>query len=277
MTKPFLKWVGGKGRLLSQLLPFFPTNFNRYHEPFLGGGAVFFHLSPKSASISDSNPELINTYQCVRDNLDLLITILQEHKSKHCTEYYLQIRSSVFDNPVKRAARFIYLNKTCFNGLYRVNKSGQFNVPMGDYKKPLICDEATLRSASELLQRADISCEVSNYIAVKDRAQPGDFIYFDPPYHPISKTSNFTSYTFSAFTLEDQVDLRHLFADLSNKGIKAALSNSCCDVIKELYQEFCIHEINAPRSINCKGSKRGEVKEVLITNYPVINFSEDWA
>jgi DNA adenine methylase len=266
-AQPFLKWVGGKSRLIPQYQPHFPAKFDIYFEPFLGGGAVFFHLNPRTAMISDLNPELINTYNCIGENLEELIALLQKHKASHSAEYYQKIRMGNPRDRTERAARFIYLNKTCFNALYRVNKAGQFNVPMGKYKNPGICNEPVLRAASEVLQSESIACYNQPYTNVQIYAGKGDFVYFDPPYHPISETSKFTSYTKDSFGKEDQVILRDLFAELARKGVKVMLSNSYCDFVKDLYRDFSIHEITAARSINCNRTKRGAIKELLITSY----------
>jgi DNA adenine methylase len=270
-VQPFLKWCGGKSRLISQYQPYFPTEFNNYFEPFLGGGAVFFHLAPKSARISDLNPDLINAYRCVRDEVENLISLLQKHKVNHNLDYYKTVRESSYTSPTQKAAQFIYLNKTCFNGLHRVNKSGKFNVPMGSYKNPRICDAEGLRRVSQVLQNKDIVCEAMHYHSASYLAQPGDFVYFDPPYVPISNTSNFTAYTKESFKsgdpMAEQVVLKDIFADLAHKGVKVMLSNSYCDFVKDLYRDFSIHEITAARSINCDRTKRGAIKELLITSY----------
>ncbi|MBW4637005.1 MAG: DNA adenine methylase [Gloeocapsa sp. UFS-A4-WI-NPMV-4B04] len=264
--RPFLKWAGGKSKLIKQYIPYFPKKFKTYYEPFLGGGAVFFHLQPKNAVITDINLELINVYRCVRDNLAELILLLEKHQYNHSKEYYYQIRSSKNINELERAARIIYLNKTCFNGLYRENSKGEFNVPMGRYKKPNICDLDTIRSASVALQSTVIEVrafeDVLNYAKTSD-----DFIYFDPPYYPLSCTSNFTAYSSYSFNEYDQIRLKDTFVELAERGVKVMLSNSDCSFIRELYSKFKIYEITASRSINSNAKKRGMITEVLVTSY----------
>lgn len=264
--RPFLKWAGGKSKLIKQYIPYFPKNFKTYYEPFLGGGAVFFHLQPKNAVITDINLELINVYRCVRDNLAELILLLEKHQYNHSKEYYYQIRSSKNINELERAARIIYLNKTCFNGLYRENSKGEFNVPMGRYKKPNICNLDTIGSASVALQSTVIEVrafeDVLNYAKTSD-----DFVYFDPPYYPLSSTSNFTAYSSYSFNEYDQIRLRDTFVELAKRGVKVMLSNSDCSFIRELYSKFKIYEITASRAINSNTKKRGGITEVLVTSY----------
>ncbi|MCT7951815.1 DNA adenine methylase [Ancylothrix sp. C2] len=264
--RPFLKWAGGKTQLLEQYQPYFPASLETYYEPFLGGGAVFFNWQPKQAFLSDINGELINTYCCVRDEVEALIMLLQEHQLKHNKDYYYEMRAGGCGSNLERAARFIYLNKTCFNGLYRENSKGQFNVPVGRYKNPSICNPDLLRSASAALKFAQI--EVKSFDAVLELARDSrDFVYFDPPYHPISNTSNFTSYSRFSFSENDQIRLKDTFAILANRGVKVMLSNSDCFLIRELYQDFKIHVISASRSINSNTKKRGKITELLITSY----------
>lgn len=265
LPRPFLKWAGGKSKLIAQYIPYFPKTFTTYYEPFLGGGAVFFHWQPKVAVLSDINPELVNVYCCVRDNVNDLIELLTEHQQKHNQEYYYQLRSHDPDSNLERAARFIYLNKTCFNGLYRENAKGQFNVPMGRYKNPKICNPELLTTASFLLQNAEI--KVRPFQDILKLATEQDFVYFDPPYYPISKTSNFTAYSRYDFTEANQIELKQVFKALAENNVKVMLSNSDCPFIRELYQEFNIHTINAARMINSKASQRGKITELLITSY----------
>jgi DNA adenine methylase len=261
--RPFLKWAGGKGQLIQQYLPYFPQQFSTYYEPFLGGGAIFFHLLPKRSLLMDINPELVNVYCCVRDKVELLIALLQEHRKHHCLDYYYQVRAQIEVSEIERAARLIYLNKTCFNGLYRENSKGQFNVPMGSYKNPMICDAELLRAVSLVLQSTRI--EVCPFEVVLDYAKSQqDFVYFDPPYHPISATSKFTSYNRYSFSSEDQIRLRDTFAILVNRGVKVMLSNSDCPFIRDLYKDFTIHTISASRAINSNARKRGKISELLI-------------
>ena len=264
--RPFLKWVGGKSKLIPQYQPYLPQGYSAYHEPFLGGGALFFHLLPQRAVLSDINEELVNTYQCVRDRVDELIILLREHRDRHSRDYYYHIRGCGFNSRIERAARLIYLNKTCFNGLYRENASGLFNVPMGRYKNPRIFDPDLLKAAAIALKSASI--QVDSFESILKRANTAqDFVYFDPPYAPISDTSKFTGYTRYPFLEKEQVSLRDVFIELSRRGVKVMLSNSDCPFIRDLYQGFNIHSIMAPRSINSKAQQRGAIPEVLITSY----------
>lgn len=266
--RPFLKWAGGKGQLLSQYEPFFPQNFTTYYEPFLGGGAIFFRLSPRHAVLTDINPELVNVYCCVRDRVENLIKLLEQHQRFHGPEYYYQVRSQPGQTAVERAARFIYLNKTCFNGLYRENSKGQFNVPIGRYKDPRICHPELLRSVSQALRHTQIA--EAKFDAVLQFAHSNrDFVYFDPPYYPISLTSRFTEYNRYAFNEAEQIRLRDTFAELAQRGVKVMLSNSDCDFIRDLYRDFPIYTITASRSINSNARKRGKITEVLVTSYEI--------
>jgi DNA adenine methylase len=264
--RPFLKWAGGKGQLIAQYIPHFPKRFSTYHEPFLGGGAIFFHLQPQQARLTDINPELVNVFCCVRDRVEELITLLQQHRDRHSPEYYSALRAQPMNSDLERAARLIYLNKTCFNGLYRENSKGQFNVPIGKYKNPTICDPESLRAASRALRSTQI--ERKPFEAVLEIAQtPDDFVYFDPPYHPISSTSRFTAYSRDSFCEADQIRLRDAVTVLANRGVQVMLSNSDCDFVRNLYKDFPIHSILAARSINSNGKRRGKITEVLITSY----------
>jgi DNA adenine methylase len=263
--RPFLKWAGGKSRLIAQYQPFLPKTFDTYYEPFLGGGALFFHLRPQRAVLSDINPELVNVYTCVRDRVDELIEHLEHHAANHSHEYYYQTRSAEPIASIERAARLLYLNKTCFNGLYRVNAQGRFNVPIGRYRNPRICDPALLHAASQVLQSATIHQRSFDQI-LDGAVSSQDFIYFDPPYQPLSLTSNFTSYSRDAFTAEHQIQLRDIFTQLAQRKVPSILSNSDCPFIRELYQDFDIQTIQAARAINSHASKRGKINEVLITS-----------
>lgn len=264
--RPFLKWAGGKGQLLSQYQPFFPTNFDQYYEPFLGGGALFFRLLPRQAVLTDINPELVNVYCCVRDRVEALIDQLAHHHHLHSREHYYKVRSTPSQIAVEQAARFIYLNKTCFNGLYRENSKGEFNVPMGRYKAPRICHPELLRSVSQALRNTEIAVQPFDAVlnlAYTDR----DFVYFDPPYYPVSLTSRFTEYNRYTFGQAEQMHLRDTFADLAKRGVHVMLSNSDCPFIRDLYQDFQIYTISAARSINSNAQKRGKITEVLVTSY----------
>lgn len=264
--KPPVKWAGGKGQLISQFEPLFPRQgFRLYIEPFVGGGAVFFHLTPPRAVLIDNNPELINFYRTVRDNLEPLITDLKKHKNT--ADYYYHIRALDPEkmDEVSRASRFLYLNKTGYNGLWRVNKQGKYNVPFGRYKNPKIVDEDNLRKVSEVLKRAEII--LGDFSKVLEFAGPGDFIYLDPPYHPLSETSSFTSYTADSFTREDQRRLAEVFRRLDARGCMVMLSNSDTPFIHELYSGYDIRTVYARRAINCRADRRGSISELVIRNY----------
>ncbi|MCA9905712.1 MAG: DNA adenine methylase [Anaerolineae bacterium] len=268
-VRPVLKWAGGKGRLLPELLRRLPTRFARYHEPFVGGGALFFKLASHQritqATFSDINPALIEVYIALRDCVDAVIDILKRHYYDEAYYYAMRALDPAKLSLAERAARIIFLNKTCYNGLYRENRSGQFNVPFGRYKNPTICDEPNLRAASGLLQGVDL--EQRHFATVLDTAQPGDFVYFDPPYHPLSSTSNFTAYSKYGFSEQDQVQLRDTFAELTRRGVRAMLSNSSAPLIYDLYQPYAIHTVYAARAINSKAAARGKIAEVIVCNY----------
>jgi DNA adenine methylase len=268
---PIVKWVGGKTKLLPELRARLPKTYRRYFEPFLGGGALFFSLEPHDAVLGDMNGALINMYQAVADNVDDVIGVLKNHRAAHAREnYYYEIRTwwnegYWLDDPSVRAAAFIYLNKTCFNGLWRVNKGGGFNVPRGDYENPSIFDEGELHAASKVLCRADL--RDAAYDATTASATAGDFVYFDPPYDPASKTSNFTSYTKDAFGKDEQRKLAEHARELKKRGTNVMLSNNDTPFIRSLYEDFNIDNVKCGRSINSKGDKRGKVDEVIITSY----------
>lgn len=258
---PFLKWAGGKTQLLPELLKYVPSHYEVYIEPFIGGGALFFELQPTRAVLADSNPELINCYTIVRDKVEELISVLSTYP--YSQEFYYQLREQSPEDAVLRAARMIYLNRTCYNGLYRVNKQGQFNVPFGRYKNPVICDKEKLRVASYALQRAEIIC--ADYQETLQRyAQPESFIYIDPPYHPVSRYSDFKRYTAEFFYEEDQQKLASIAKELAQSGSYVLLSNSYCDFILDLYQDCEVIEVEARRNINKDPDKRTRIKEVLI-------------
>jgi len=267
--RPFLKWVGGKRQLIPELIKYVPENFNRYFEPFVGAGALLFHIQPSYAIISDMNWELINCYCTIRDNVDELIVSLAKHENNK--EYFYSIRSidrkeeyKTLSN-VEKASRIMFMNKTCFNGLYRVNKKGYFNAPFGDYHNPRILDEVNLRSVSEYLNNLiDIKCE--DFESCVRDAGKGDFIYFDPPYHPLSSTASFTDYTESGFTIQDQLRLKRIFDMLNYKGCKVVMSNSATPLIFELYEKYNVHIVSAKRSINSNGALRKGIDEVIISN-----------
>lgn len=262
---PFLKWVGGKRSIINELKSRMPEKYNEYYEPFIGGGALFFEMLPKKAHISDANLDLIITYKVIQQDVEKLIEVLKKHQKHHCEEYYYMVRAKHHqDDPIEIAARMIYLNKTCFNGLWRVNKKGEFNTPMGKYANPGICQEDNLRACSRALNGASI--EYKDYAKIEPKK--GDFVYFDPPYHPTNSTS-FTAYSMFDFTEKDQQNLADFCKELHKKGVHIMLSNSNTPFIQELYKSniFKIAIVNAPRLVNCKPNGRNSVEEVLITNY----------
>lgn len=269
LCKPFIKWAGGKSQLLPELGKRIPRGFSSYFEPFLGGGALFFHLKPAKSFLTDINPYLINCYSVVRDKVELLITDLEQHRYEE--EYYYQTRnvdrteSYKHWNSIQKASRFIFLNKTCYNGLHRVNSKGHYNVPFGRYTNPKINDSENLRACSTLLKRSTLEC--SSFLSIESLASVDDFIYFDPPYVPLSCTSNFTSYSKDRFDTAMQIALYELCVRLDLKGIRFMLSNSSAPFVVDLYKKFKIEFVDAARAINSSGSKRGKVKEVIITNY----------
>ncbi len=268
-ARPVLKWAGGKRRLLPELIRRLPPDFDTYHEPFIGGGALFFALAGRGrigrARLSDANPSLIDVYQALRDDVDGVIAALQEHV--YDRDHYYRVRAlrpSDLSLP-ERAARVIYLNKTCYNGLYRENRKGEFNVPFGRYKNPTICDEPNLRAAARALRGVDVARR--HFSSVLDHARPGDFVYFDPPYHPLSTTANFTAYDRHGFGPDDQRQLRDVFAALAERGVRALLSNSDTPFVRELYDGFAIDQVFAARAVNSKGNGRGKVAEVVVGNF----------
>ena len=268
-TYPIVKWVGGKRQLMFELIKNMPKSYNRYFEPFIGGGALFFELQPEQAYISDMNEELINLYSVVRDNVYELIKDLSKHEVSK--EYFLEIRNIDRTeqytelSDVERASRFIYLNRTCFNGMYRVNSQGQFNVPFGHYKNPRIIDENNLLNCSELLKKTEIKC--ADFSEILTKVKKGDWVYFDPPYVPFNDTSSFTSYTKDGFDINMQFKLRDVCDELDNKGVKFMLSNSDTKLVNELYVNYEIKKVFASRQINANADGRGKITEVLVRNY----------
>lgn len=266
--RPFVKWAGGKKQLLSLLLERIPLHYGTYFEPFVGGGSLLFALKPDPAVISDINAELINAYCVIRDNLGPLIWSLQHHtnSSLHFYEVRAQDVSGLTD--VQRAARFIFLNKTCYNGLYRENSAGQFNTPFGRYFSPTIVDRPNLLAVSKYLSKSHIEILNASYEQCVRRATSGDFIYFDPPYVPFSSTASFTKYHRTDFTATDQKSLAALFRQLSDRGCHVLLSNSNVPLVRELYCGFRVFEVSATRFINCKAQLRGRApNELIISNY----------
>lgn len=293
-VKPFLKWAGGKGQLIKEIEQYYPfanSKITKYAEPFVGGGAVLFDVLNKydleEVYISDINSELINTYHIIRDNIDDLIEILSAMQgdfipldTERRKEYYLNKRSRFNELKVngdksinlEKAALMIFLNKTCFNGLYRVNKKGLFNVPMGSYKNPLICDENNLRAVSEKLQKVKIVCD--DYKKSADFIDENTFVYFDPPYRPITDTASFTAYTENLFNDEEQIELAKFVDNMHRKGAKIVVSNSDPknsntedDFFDNIYSSHKIKRVEATRMINCNSESRGKIKELLISNF----------
>ncbi|MED4476408.1 DNA adenine methylase [Oceanobacillus caeni] len=254
-AKPFLKWAGGKTQMLDILSQNVPTSFNKYIEPFIGGGALFFELSPEQAIISDSNLELINLYNVIANNAEELIKELK--KKKNDEEYFYKVRAINPEllTPIKQAARTLYLNKTCFNGLYRVNKKGEFNVPFGKYKNPKICDEENLLAVSKVLKKATI-IHGDYKDVLREYAEPGDFIFLDPPYIPISRYSDFKRYTKEQFHENDQRELAEEVKRLKELGCYVLLTNSNHPLVHELYQDYEISVHQTKRNISSKASKR---------------------
>ena len=271
LVAPFLKWVGGKRQIMSEIEQHLPTGIKEYIEPFIGGGAVLFHLQPKNAIINDFNTELVNVYRVIKNDLEQLIIDLQQHKNE--SDYFYEIRAldrtTAFEQltDVARASRIIYLNKTCYNGLYRVNNSGEFNSPFGKYKNPNIVNEPTLRAVNFYLNSNNIQIENTDYETILQTASKKSFVYLDPPYHPVSGSANFTGYVQGGWGESDQIRLKEACDRLDKQGVKFMQSNSCVGFIKDLYSDYHIHIIKANRAINSDGEKRGEVEEVLIKNY----------
>lgn len=272
LVAPVVKWVGGKRQLLGEILPLLPENITSYCEPFLGGGAVLFSIQPSRAIVNDLNGDLIAVYETIRDDVDLLIDDLKRHENS--SEYFYAIRDldrnrEAYDtmSKVARASRLIYLNKTCFNGLFRVNSSGEFNSPFGHYKNPNIVNESGLRAVSHYFRTSNLTFYHEDFAAVLKRVKKGGFVYLDPPYDPISDTASFTGYNKGGFDRTEQVRLKQCCDDLTRRGIQFMLSNSATDFIRELYRDYHITIVKAKRAINADASKRGAIEEVLIRNY----------
>lgn len=265
---PIVKWVGGKGKLLRELVRRAPTSFRRYHEPFVGGGAFFFELAPRAAVLSDVNAELIGCYRAVQNDVEAVVTALARHRADHSEAYYYAMREGwnggAWESAAERAAAFIYLNKTCYNGLWRVNSRGLFNVPAGRYVNPGILDAERLRAAATVLSSAQL--RVATFDAVADEARRGDFVYFDPPYDPVSATADFTSYTRNGFGVGDQERLAEVFGRLVERGCAVMLSNSDTPFIRRLYARWHIDRVMCARAVNSRADRRGAVGEVIVTN-----------
>ena len=273
LVKPILKWVGGKRQLLDAIIPLIPEH-TMYCEPFAGGGAVLFHMQPGKAVIGDSNEELINIYTVIKEQPEQLIEFLKIHKAMNCQEYFYEVRALDRDGEnyrsmtqAERAARIIYLNKTCYNGLFRVNRAGEYNAPWGRYKNPNITNEPTIRAMSGYFNKAGIKFLCGDYREVLKGIGKGAFVYLDPPYMPLSQSSSFTGYTAAGFGINEQKELKRHCDRLDKKGIKFLLSNSCCDFIEDLYKDYIVERVSARRAVNANAHKRGSIDEVLVRNY----------
>ncbi|NKC13452.1 MAG: Dam family site-specific DNA-(adenine-N6)-methyltransferase [Gammaproteobacteria bacterium] len=271
---PFLKWVGGKRQLLPELLKAVQAagEFGAYHEPFMGGGALYFRLArmgsiSSGAHLSDINPNLIDAYVGIRDDIEGVLTALKGHERRHGEDYFYAVRASSPRRPSSKAARIIYLNRTCFNGLYRENSKGQFNAPFGRYSNPLIRDEKNLRAVSKTLQCATIGTRT--FLDTLDGISPNDLVYFDPPYIPVSRTACFTSYSKNKFGLAQQRQLAEVFTSLATKGVRVIASNSFTGLTCSLYESHYIYSVQATRRVNSRPDRRGPVAEALITNFRV--------
>ena len=272
---PIVKWAGGKHQLLEKIKELMPKEYNNYYEPFVGGGALLFELTPKNATINDVNLELLAIYTCMKDDelYKLMLDELDKHEKNHNDEYYYEVRSWDRDNrfelePLwKRAARAIYLNKACFNGLYRVNAKGYFNVPSAKKEKVITYDLDNMEAIHNYFKNDNITILSGDFVEATRTAKQGDFVYFDPPYDNFEDKESFTAYSKFDFNKDDQVRLANCFKDLTNRGVKCMLSNHNTKFINELYKDFNIHVVNAKRMINANASGRGNVEEVIITNY----------
>lgn len=272
LVAPVVKWVGGKRQLLSEIEPLFPKRYTTYCEPFVGGGAVLFSKQPRHAVINDLNKDLITTYLVIRDDVRTLIELLKQYENT--ADYFYKVRDLDRDkeqysqlSSVEKAARLLYLNKTCYNGLFRVNSSGEFNSPFGNYKNPNIVNEPVLLAVNKYFCNNDIAFYSEDFASTLKRIKRGAFVYLDPPYDPVSDTSSFTGYNKGGFDRKEQIRLKNCCDELSANGIKFMLSNSSTDFIKELYNNYNITTVNANRAINSNGQKRGKVEEVIIRNY----------
>lgn len=274
LVAPVVKWVGGKRQILDKIQKYVPKNITTYYEPFVGGGAVLFDIQPSKAVVNDINSELINLYQIIKDNVEDLIEDLKKHKNEE--DYFYQVRELDRDKaryslltPIERASRVIFLNKTCYNGLFRVNRAGEFNTPFGNYKNPNIVNEETLKAVSKYFNKANITFLNKDYEEVLKGARKGAFVYLDPPYDPISDTASFTGYDKGGFDRDEQIRLKRTCDMLNKKGIRFLLSNSATDFIHDIYKDkdYRIEVIQAKRAINSDPSKRGEIDEVLVRNF----------
>ncbi len=272
LVAPVVKWVGGKRQLLDEITTLLPKRITSYCEPFLGGGAVLFSIQPKQAVVNDLNQDLMTVYEVIRDDVEALIESLKKHENTQ--EYFYSVRDMDRNkeayktmSKTEKASRLIYLNKTCYNGLFRVNSSGEFNSPFGHYKNPNIVNEPVLRAVNKYFCSSDIVFYSEDFSETLSRLEKGTFVYLDPPYDPVSDTANFTGYNKGGFDRNEQLRLKKCCDELTKRGIKFMLSNSATDFIKELYKEYNINTVQAKRAINSVASKRGAVEEVIITNY----------
>ena len=271
-TAPILKWAGGKRQLISQIRPLIPDDYNRYFEPFLGAGAVLLELQPKRAVVNDTNVELMNVYRVIRDEPDKLIKLLMQYDKRHCKEYYYAIRDVDRDpvsfqklTEVEKAARTIYLNRTCYNGLYRVNRAGYFNTPMGHNTTIQIVNEKGIRAISEYLNKNEVRLQSTDYKEALKGLRNTDFVFLDPPYYPTGK-DYFIRYDSCIFGIKSQEELKAVCDRLTKRGVRFMQTNSCCEGIKDLYKDYRIIEVDVRRSINAKVEGRKD-KEVIILNY----------
>lgn len=274
LASPILKWVGGKRQLLPEIRKFIPKNITTYYEPFIGGGAVLFEIQPKKAIVNDVNSELINLYMVVKNDVESLISDLDRHNKNNSADYFYEVRSWDRDiafynslTAVQRASRVHYLNKTCYNGLFRVNQAGQFNSPYGRYKNPNIVNEINLKAVNKYFNEANVEFRNGDFEDAVKGIRKGAFVYFDPPYDPVSDSANFTGYAKGGFDRNEQIRLKNLCDKLDERGVKFLLSNSATDFILDLYKDYKVEIIKAKRAINSNGDDRGEVDEVLVRNY----------
>lgn len=272
LVGPVVKWVGGKRQLLDSIKCLLPKKIPTYCEPFLGGGAVLFSIQPKNAIVNDLNSDLITVYRVIKSNVDELIESLKQHENTQA--YFYKIRDLDRDKPaylnltdIEKASRLIFLNKTCYNGLFRVNQAGEFNSPFGHYKNPNIVNEPVLRAVSKYFNNNNITFHNEDFSGVLTDLKKGDFVYLDPPYDPVSDTASFTGYNKGGFDRSEQIRLKNCCDDLTKKGINFMLSNSATDFIKELYDSYSISIVQAKRIINADANKRGNIDEVIIRNY----------
>ena len=272
LVAPVVKWVGGKRQLLDEIIPLLPEKINLYCEPFFGGGALLFFLQPRKAIVNDLNSDLMLVYEIIKNHVDELIFSLKNHKNTQ--EYFYKIRDLDRDKTgyknltdIEKASRLIYLNKTCYNGLFRVNQAGEFNSPFGYYKNPNIVNEPVLRAVSKYFNDNEILFLNEDFSLTLERLKKGTFVYLDPPYDPVSDTSSFTGYNKGGFDRKEQIRLKGCCDRLTDRGIKFMLSNSATEFIKDLYKDYIISIVKAKRAINVDANKRGEIEEVLIRNY----------